>query len=401
MAATWRFPAGWLWGATTSAHQVEGGQDNDWTTWEALGKVKDGSVSGAACDHWNRYREDFDLAQQLHHTAHRFSIEWSRVEPRAGEWDESALQHYGEVVQALRQRGIEPFVTLWHFTNPRWFAARGGWEDSAAPPAFARYVARVVAALPNVRFWITVNEPNVYALLGYLTGEWPPEVKNWRRALTVLNRLAAAHVVAVRAIKTARPDAQVGSAPNLVDYQPERPRHALDRLSTWLSDRWYNQRWLQLTASSSDFIGVNHYLRQRIRFRNLHRPIAVAPQGQPQTDFGWEICPEAIYHVLRVAARYRKPMYVTENGLADAQDRWRQQFISDYLQQVHRAIGEGIDVRGYLHWSLLDNFEWREGYTKRFGLVAVDFSTQRRTVRPSARWFAEVCANNALVVNNA
>ncbi|MBI4426263.1 MAG: glycoside hydrolase family 1 protein [Candidatus Kerfeldbacteria bacterium] len=396
-----RFPEGFLWGAATSAHQVEGDQDNDWTAWEKLGRIKDGSVSGAACEHWTRYQADFDLAKELHHTAHRFSVEWSRIEPREGEWNEAALAHYRDVVRALRQRQIEPFVTLWHFTNPRWLAERGGWEHPDTPRLFARYVGRVVEALPDVRFWITVNEPNVYALLSYFVGEWPPEVRSWRRALNVLHRLAAAHAQAWRAIKAAQPDAQVGSALNLVDYRSERPHNVLDRVSTLISDRIYNHRWLRMTASYEDFIGVNHYLQQRIRFGSVRRPIIAAPQEQPLTDFGWKMNPPSMYRVLRLAGSYGKSLYVTENGLADAHDRWRQRFIRDYLGYVHRALQDGVDIRGYFHWSLLDNFEWREGFSKRFGLVAVDFTTQRRSIRPSARWFAEVCRKNALVLPDA
>lgn len=391
-----RFPEGFFWGASTSSHQVEGGQENDWTAWEALGKTKDKSVSGLACDHWNRFAADFDIAKGLGHTAHRFSIEWSRIEPREGEWNESALEHYRQVIKALRDRTIEPFVTLWHFTSPQWFMRRGGWESADAPQIFARYAAKVAAALPEVKYWLTINEANVYALLGYLIGYWPPEVRSFARARRVYHQLALGHNAAAASIKSLAGQAEVGSAHSVVAYEPARPTSTLDRWSSRFADRWYNRRWFDWTAASSDFLGVNHYLRQRIRFGKPWRPIVNEPQGQPQSDFGWEMWPPAMYQVLREAGEYGKPVYVTENGVADAADRWRADFIRDELREVHRAVTDGVDVRGYFHWSLLDNFEWREGYTMRFGLVAVDQATQVRTVRPSAQVFADICRSSQI-----
>lgn len=395
------FPRGFRWGAATSSHQVEGGQDNDWTAWERRGKIRDGSVSGRACDHWNRYEEDFDIARELGHNAHRLSLEWSRIEPRQGEWNEAALQHYRSVVRAVRQRGMEPFVTLWHFTNPRWFADRGGWEAGEAPALFSRYAAKAAEALPQVKFWLTVNEPNVYAVLGYIAGEWLPEVKNFVRAFRVHKQLIKGHQRAYLAMKQVRRDLEVGFAQNLVFFEPTRSSSRLDRWSTRQADRWYNRRFIALTRRHCDYLGVNHYLHQYIRFRSVRDPIGYEPQGQPQSDGGWQIYPQAMYQVLKIARDYGKPIYITENGVADAQDRWRKHFIRDYLMQVHRAMSEGADVRGYFHWSLLDNFEWREGFTQRFGLAEVDFQTQARKIRPSAHWFAEVCKRNALPLQDA
>lgn len=398
MSRQLRFPEGFLWGAATSAHQVEGNQDNDWTAWERQGKIRDGSVSGPACDHWQRFETDFDLAKKLGHTAHRFSVEWSRVEPRPGEWQAEVLDHYRQVVSALRQRGIEPFVTLWHFTNPRWLAERGGWEWSGAPQAFARYVERMVQSLPEVRFWLTLNEPNVYAILGYLAGEWYPEVRSVSRAFRVHENLVRGHRLAWKAIKQLRSETSVGLAQNLMFLEPARPKSWLDRWSARTADQWYNRRFLNRARMALDFLGVNHYHHQLIRFRSVRDPIGYEPQGQPQTDFGWQIYPASMYRVLRLAGEYGLPVYITENGLADARDQWRRQYLQNYLAQVHRAIAAGVDVRGYLHWSLLDNFEWREGFSKRFGLIEVDFSTQERRIRPSAEWFAEVCRRNAVAV---
>jgi len=392
------FPEGFLWGAATSSHQVEGGQKNDWSAWEQLGKINDQSRSGRACDHWNRFREDFDLAKSLGHTAHRFSIEWSRIEPRPGVWDEAAIDHYRQVVSALRERGIEPFVTLWHFSSPVWFMERGGWESGQASSLFSAYVRKVAEALPDVRYWIPVNEANVYALLSYLVGYWPPEVASPSRAYRVYRQLAAGHRAAYDAIHRTILDARVGCAHNVVDYAPAGQR-LVDRLATRFSDDWYNHRWLRWVRPKLDFVGVNHYHRQGIRFGSLRRPVANAPQGQPQTDYGWQISPPSIGRALRGMRRYQLPIYVTENGLADATDATREAYITAYLNEVYGAIGDGVDVRGYLYWSLLDNFEWREGFSKRFGLIGVDFQTQDRTVRQSARAYAEICRTNRLPVS--
>lgn len=398
MSEALRFPEHFLWGAATSSHQVEGNQDNDWSEWEKLGRVARGEQSGIACDHWNRFEHDFDLARTLGHNAHRFSIEWSRIEPRQGMWNEHAIDHYRTVVKAIKDRGMEPYVTLWHFTHPRWFAHAGGWLNPKAPQLFSRYVAQVARAFSDVRFWVTINEPNVYALLSYGIGYWPPQHKHALSAYRVAKHLAAGHRRAYEVIKTMHPSAQVGSAPNLVFYEPSNHASSTNRLVSRLVGTWYNHRWLDWTHMSSDFIGVNHYIHQRVRFGSVLHPVVIEPQGEPQTDTGWQIFPQAIYEVLRIAARYQKPLHITENGIADAHDTRRQEFIHNYLVNVHRAISEGIDVRAYFYWSLLDNFEWKEGFSKRFGLIEVDFATQRRTVRPSARWYAEVCRSNALAV---
>jgi beta-glucosidase len=391
-----KFPDGFFWGTADSAHQVEGGQHNDWSEWERLGKINDGTVSGNAVERWSRYEADFDIAKSLHQNAHRFSIEWSRIEPEEGTWDESAIRHYQAVVAALRARGIEPFVTLWHYTNPLWFSAAGGWESAHAPRLFARYAERIVRALPDVKFWMTLNEPNVFAYFSYLIGYWPPEVAQLRRALRVHGNLAKAHRAAYAVIKKADPSMHVGFANSVVDYVPLRHSAWFDRMAAGWCD-WFGNRWfVERVRKELDYIGVNHYFREAVRFGSLKKPIISEPSGAPKTDYGWGICPEAMGSALRSMWRYRKPLYITENGLADAKDQWRGQFIKNVLIEVHRAISEGVDVRGYLHWSLLDILEWREGFSKRFGLVAVDFETQKRTVRESAQWFSDVCKNNRL-----
>lgn len=393
------FPPGFLWGTATSSHQVEGGQRNDWTRWESLGKTRDGNVSGAACDHWNRYEEDFDLAKSLGTNAYRFSIEWSRIEPENGKWNTAAFEHYRGVVKALRQRGLEPFVTLHHFTNPLWFADRGGWTWREAPERFARYVARVVEALPDVTHWVTFNEPEVYVELGYLTGYWPPERRSSIAAWDVRKNLVAAHRLAAETIAHVRPMAKVGAAVNLVAFDPLRPWNPFDRLATSIAHRFHNRWFLDATHDTLDFIGINYYFHTRLSLK-LYKPSdffhGTVPPGVPTSDAGWEIYPEGLGRVIDFASGYGKPMFITENGIADATDAKRTQFIHDHLAVLHRKIQEGRDVRGYFHWSLMDNFEWREGYAYRFGLVEVDFRTQRRTIRPSGHAYARICQSNTL-----
>lgn len=391
-----RFPDGFVWGAATSSHQVEGDQRNDWSEWEKKGLVADGSVSGAASGHYKLFKEDVALARSLHHNAHRFSLEWSRIEPEEHTWNDEEVEHYRAVIRELQERGIEPYVTLWHFTNPLWFSKSGGWERSDAPERFARFAARMVEAFPEVTYWITINEANVYALLSYLVGYWPPEAHSPLRAYRVFRNLVRAHQAAYRAMKRKRHNVQIGSAHSMIAFDPSDRNRAFDRWATSAAHRWYNDRWLRASASTSDFFGINHYTRQDVSFRSFRQPVFAAFTGEPKSDFGWQIYPEGMYRVLKHAAQYRKPLFITENGIADADDTRRAGYIREYLAQVHRAIADGVEVRGYFHWSLMDNFEWREGFSKRFGLIAVDFSTLKRTVRASGRAYSEICAKNAL-----
>lgn len=390
-----------LFGAAASAHQVEGGNLNDWTEWEketahrkaqrARGESWPAHIlakwpspldeenyhSGRAADHYRRFEEDFDIAKSLGHTAHRFSVEWSRVEPEEGKWDPEALAHYRAVVRALRKRKIEPFVSLWHWTVPLWFRDRGGWASSRAPRYFARYARKVAEELgEGVKFWLTVNEPEIYSSHTCLIGHWPPSRRAPLSYLAVLDNLARGHRAAYAALKEVNRGAQVGIAKNNIYF--EAADGWWNRVMKTFADWWWNRYFLDRIAKRQDFIGVNYYFHSRIAGwfnRNENRRVS---------DAGWELYPEGIYHVLRDLARYRKPLYITENGLADMRDHDRAEFIRETLRAVRRAIGEGVDVRGYLHWALTDNFEWEKGFWPRFGLVEVDYRTLERRIRPSA-----------------
>jgi beta-glucosidase len=353
---------GFYWGAATSAHQVEGNNHNDWTEWE----LKNSQIkSGRACDHYNRFREDFDIAKQLGHNAHRFSIEWSRIEPEEGKFDEKEIEHYRQVISALKERGIEPFVTLWHFTNPVWFAEKGGWLSKNAPKYFERYVYRLMRSLESVHYWITLNEPEIYADSSYLKGVWPPQNRNLLKYLKIFRNLAEAHKRAFVVIKKVNPDSKIGIAKNNTYFE--------GRLFI-LKDWWWNRYFLIMIKKYQDFIGLNYYFHRKFP-KN---------ENKETTDMGWEIYPEGIYHVLKDLKKYRKPIYITENGIADARDEKRAEFIKDHLKWVHKAIEEGVDVRGYFYWSLLDNFEWDKGFWPSFVLVEMYYETVERKIMSRA-----------------
>jgi beta-glucosidase len=414
-----------LWGVATSAHQIEGGNDrNDWSRWETIpGKIKGDVRSGAACGSWERWEEDLDRIHSLGLNAYRFSLEWSRIEPEEGRYDEAALARYREMLQGCRARGIEPLLTLHHFTNPAWFAGLGGWEERANLARFERY-----ARLAGERYgdlvdrWITVNEPEVLGFYGYDAGIFPPGLHDRSRALEVIANLIEAHGIASHALReTDRVDADgdgvpalIGAAKHWVLLEPRMRWSPIDRFAAAVQHGVFNQavvralaggpielaipgaktvrRTVDSLSGSSDFLGVNYYTRWMVAL--LGREPRSARRGSEVSDLGWEIYPEGLERALRECSGYGLPMIVTENGIADAADRWRPDFIRASLAAVDRARSSGIDVRGYFHWSLMDNFEWMEGYEGRFGLFAVDFDhagTPRRP-RTSARIYAEQVA---------
>lgn len=392
------FPKNFLWGAATSAHQVEGNNHNDWSEWEKRGLVKHAERSGLASGHYDRFQEDFSLAKELGHNAHRFSIEWSRIEPRRGEYDRQAIAHYRQVLEELHRLKITPIVTLHHFTHPVWAAQAGGWESNEVVDRFAHFVTLMMREVGHLaEYWITINEPTVYTSFSYLTDWWPPQKGNAIRAWHIIRQLVVAHRLAYHIIHRHFPHAKVGVANNLNDFVPARPENLLDRGLTVFSRYWHNQWWLDQTYQTQDFIGLNYYFHHRLRFRVAGLMKLLASEPQPNalhSDLGWEIHPAGLTHVLQWLKRYNRPVIITENGLADAGDVHRAQFIKQHVAAVAAALRAGVDVRGYLHWSLLDNFEWREGFDPRFGLVEVDYHSLKRTIRPSAYTYRQIIQSN-------
>jgi len=395
------FPPNFLWGAATSAHQVEGHNHNDWTEWEKLGLVKNHDRSGQACGHYERFHEDFALAKKLGHNAHRFSLEWSRIEPRPGVYDLEAIEHYRQVLEELHHSGIEPIVTLHHFTLPIWVARYGAWSNQRMVDDFGRYVMTIVKTLgPLIKYWVTINEPTVITSLGYLTGIWPPQKHSWVQAWVAIRRMVTAHKLAYQIIHRHYPDARIGVANNLSDFVPAQQRNLLDRGLAGQARYWHNRWWLDQTYQTQDFIGLNYYFHHPVHFQptlsitKLMRPV---PDPRVLTsDLGWEIHPAGMLRLIEWLQQYQRPIIITENGIADAADHLRAAYIRDHVKVLAIARQRGYDIRGYLHWSLLDNFEWREGFSPRFGLIEVDYHTLKRTIRPSAYTYKQICEQNGL-----
>jgi beta-glucosidase len=403
-----KFPIDFLWGAATAAHQVEGGNINsDWWRWEQQGGGRE--PSNEACRHYQLYKEDFSLAAGLNHNAHRLSVEWSRIEPREGEFCEKELAHYKQVISALRGLNIEPVVTLHHFTSPAWFADKGGWADSSSSKYFLRFVRKVVELFStDVRFWVTINEPMVYVYHSYLLGLWPPQVKSFLKTYRVADNMVTAHIKAYRLIhdiykKKGLPQVMVSLAINYQVFQPHTNSFK-DRLAVYLRDRLFNISLINklIKSRSLDYLGINYYTRGLVHvsgFMPYNLLLDNCPDGSSKlekNDLGWDIYPQGLYQLLVRLKRYNLPVFILENGICTADDALRWDFIQGHLKYLSLAMKEGVKVLGYLYWSLLDNFEWDKGFTPRFGLVEVDYRNYKRTVRESAVKFAAVCKSGIL-----
>ena len=392
------FPEDFLWGAATSAYQVEGGiTNNDWYRFEMAGKVVDGEVCGACDDSYHRYEEDLDLARALDNNAHRLSLEWSRIEPSEGEFDEAEIAHYRDVLQAVRDRGMKVFLTINHWTLPLWIADRGSWDDAGIVDAFVAFATKCGEAFGDlVDTWITVNEPIHLINLGYYVGRWPPEQASFFVAYNAGQRMIQAHNRTYDALKRITPDTPVGVAVNSIHFKPCKNTTVRDRLYQPFFDWFVNFYFLDKVRDHIDFIGVQYYMAMSAA--QFMKGVYACHHEGVHTDMGWRICPQGIRQVVRdTYRRYRKPIYVTENGIADAADRLRPAYLRSHLVELHKAMTEdGADVRGYFHWSLLDNFEWSDGWAPKFGLYAVDRETFKRTARPSAAVYARICADNGL-----
>lgn len=421
MISQHKFPKDFLWGASTASHQVEGNTVNQWSVWElahaadlaatveqrlAKNPVTAGIVhlpewqsikrqasepqnyvSGDGVDHYKRYEEDFDLLQELHMNSFRFSIEWSRIQPEEGSWNAEAIAHYHAYIDSLIGRGVTPVVTLWHWTMPTWFTDKGGFEKKENLAYFDTYVTKMAEEFGDkLKYVLTLNEPNVYATFSYFMGEWPPQRKQPLLMIKVLRNLAAAHRRAYAILKKTNPALQVGIAANLTNVRPKRPYHAIDVTVTKIMDYAFNWYFINRILRQQDVCGVNYYVTEYFQgFGSKLTP------HTPVNDVAWHMEPEGLYMVLtQVWRRYKKPILVVENGVADSSDRYRQWWLEQTMIAMQRAMSEGIDVRGYLHWSLLDNFEWSLGWWPKFGLIAVDREQDmRRTVKQSARWYAD------------
>jgi len=389
-----RFPDGFRWSTATAAHQIEGGNtNNDWWTFEHDPDSFAAESSGDACDSYHRWREDADLVASMGLDDYRFSIEWSRIEPAPGEFSMAALDHYARVCEGLSERGVSPVVTFHHFTTPRWLTDQGGWEKPETAERFATFVERAAARLDGLMTRAcTINEPNIVALMGWGYGVFPPGQRAGTATVRKVSEIFAdAHRQAVDAVRSASPGTPVGLTLSMTEFV------AVEGGEERMADQRALSEDLFLDATGGDdFLGVQTYSRTRIGPDGM----VGAEEGVPTLIMGYELWPQALEATLRRAWDHtggKVPLLVTENGIGTDDDAQRITYLHDALAGVLRAIADGIDVRGYTCWSLLDNFEWCLGYAPRFGLVEVDRTTFQRTSKASARWFAEVARTGALV----
>lgn len=404
-----KFPEGFYWGAATASYQVEGGIENtDWAKAAREGRVPS---CGRACDHYHRFEADFDIAKELSHNAHRLSVEWARIEPEEGKFDESAIEHYRDVLKALHARNITPFITIWHFTLPLWFSESGGFERKDSPEVFARYSAYVVEKLGDLcANFSTINEPSVYASNGWLRGSWPPfkrfaltdmvAITNSGRTfeskadkglkpvflyLRVMKNLARAHNAAYKSIKLVRPEANINFVHHVIVFDANWS--PFNKLKAYVVNRLWTHKFMRRTKGHYDSIGLNYYFYTQFGDRRQWR----------KTDMDWNFAPEHIYDALMMLKRYRKPVFISEAGVADADDNDRAEYITKQVEGALRALSDGVDVRGHMYWSLLDNYEWALGFDKRFGLVEIDYDTLERKIRPSAYVYKKIIEQNGIV----
>jgi len=415
-------------GSATASAQIEGGiQNHNWSRWCEMGKILDGTDCHVASDHFNRYKEDIDLMKSMNHEVYRMSIEWSRVEPEQGKFSEEGIQHYVDEVKYLIDSGIEPMVTLHHFTDPIWFEDLGSWQNTDAVKYFVRYTEKIAEALGQyVSEWVTINEPSVYAEATCIRGVFPPGETGIKRYAIVARNMILAHIESYKTLQnvcknlTGR-SVKIGVANHLIDFHTTGGgplaivgRRALEYSfhDIFLEGMVYGKLKFPLNILKnetgykakqgvySEYIGVNYYSRHMVRpsFNpGMLFTKTVMKENSQYNDLGWELYPEGLYNVCNaVYKKYKLPIQITENGTCDEKDAFRTEFIYNHVLQIKRLVDDGIPVEKYYHWSLMDNFEWAEGLSKRFGLVEIDYDTQERTVRRSGRFYADLIKNRGV-----
>jgi len=419
--ASFHFPKGFQWGTATSSHQVEGGNtNNNWYKWEQEGHTA--HKSGLASDWWGgRWKEDFDRAAEAGQNAHRLSVEWSRIQPTPDRWDEEALERYRIMLRGLRDRNIMPMVTLHHFTDPLWLGELGSWETDAVVPLFEKFTRKVVEALKEYcSLWCTINEPNVYALEGYLRANFPPGKSDLKLGIRVQANMVRAHAAVYRTIHAIQPEARVGYA---LHFRPQEPAHSwspLDRLMRNVKFEGINMAFPSAISTgvlksplgripvpqakgTQDFFGLNYYSVDTVAF-DLRKPEELYsrsffPEGTDLADAGMNSnTPDGFFWAFKWAVKTYPslPIIVTENGIEDSTDHIRPRYLAQHVHAMWRAVNFNWPVRGYFHWSLVDNFEWERAWTQRFGLWGINIETQQRTKRPSADLYAAICKENGL-----
>ncbi len=422
LQATYQFPPGFLWGTATAGHQVEGNNPHsDWWHWEMQpDRILHGHLSGAACDWWGgRWAEDFDRARESHQNTHRLSVEWSRIEPEPAIWDEGALEQYRGMLTGLIERGMVPMLTLHHFTTPQWVQDREGWLSEKIVMWFERYVRKVVNSLGDlVNMWVTINEPNVYAYAAFAEGSFPPGRSSLADTAKVAMNLVRAHAAAYHTIHELYPEAAVGLAHHFRGFRPGIRYPRLNKAIARIRHRSFNNaipeavmtgrlrflRWsiaIPEARLTQDYFGLNYYTQEDVQF-DPFRPANVLKVGAYEK--GADVSPtgfianrpSGFWEAIRWAIGFRLPVYITENGIEDDHDQIRPRYLAQHVHQLWKAINLNGDIRGYYHWSLVDNFEWERGWTQPFGLWRLNRQTQVRTRRKSAAFYARICRENAL-----
>jgi beta-glucosidase len=397
-----------LWGVATSAFQLEGSPYADWTTWDSIL-----DTNPNVTNHYTLYKEDLNLLKNLGVNAYRFSLEWSRIQPRENTWDDDAINHYQDIINILLENNIEPIITIHHFTHPLWFIKKYPWHEDTSIERFLNYVEKILTRLHGVRYWITFNEPYVLLLGGYLEGCMPPGIRDTSLALRALKNILISHERAYDIIHAKVTDAKVSVAHNMAAFAPWKRLNPLDRLLSGIAKYFYNHSLLDAFITGTlrikfpfkkpiempvpikgklDFFGVNYYTRVHIRFNLLkkmgvelrHRDI----DGYGLTDIGWEIYPHGLERVLRYASKLEVPLIITENGIATHDVQKKIKFMKGHIDTLEKCMKKGIDVRGYFYWSLIDNYEWLQGLDARFGLYRVDFDTLKRKPTTAATYYS-------------
>ncbi len=397
------FPSNFSWGVATASHQIEGHNQNNWSKFESDRGIE---ISGAACDHWNRWKTDFDLIEALGVAHYRFSIEWSRIQPQEGEWNDLALQQYSTMVDDLLSRGIEPMVTLHHFSHPIWFEEKGGFLNHENTHYWVDYCTRVFTTLSDrVTNWCTVNEPEVFAIMGYHMKLFPPGKGSIPKTIQVMQNVIKAHVAVYHSLKSIRPDSRVGLAKNITIFDPLRRWNLLHWLTAFILNHIWNGaiisaftkgrmfgRRIPKAKGSLDYIGLNYYTHA-LASPFLPQTIEVdlpKRSHEVMTEFGYPMYAEGLERSVDMLVRLGIPIEITENGVADSTDALRTEHLKRHLWFVSEMLKQGKDIRSYYHWSLMDNFEWAEGYSLRFGLYHVNYETQERTLRDSGKAYRNI-----------
>lgn len=414
-------------GSATAATQIEGGDTHsNWYYWSLAGKIANNESSILAADHYNRYEEDIRLMEEMNHEIYRMSIEWSRIEPEQGVWSEEGITHYQKEIKALLKANIKPLVTLHHFSHPQWFEEMGQWTNSKAVYYFNRFAEKVIDSIGHdVNEYCTINEPNVFANDTYMDGKYPPghkdDIKSYFKAS---KNLILAHLKTYKMIHEKRQgmgysDTMVGMALHIAHFEVNG-KNPLTKLSKRMMDYSFHQLYLNGMVEGHltfpigsgfpegkgvfcDFIGVNYYSRHLI-YSSLNPAMLFGEvkveEGLAEdkvNDLGWELYPEGLYKVIKKTYdQYKLPVYITENGIPDEADSKRAKFIYDHMVEIKNLIEDGVDLRRYYHWSLLDNLEWNDGYGPRFGLIEVNYETQERRIRESGHFYGQLCLNKEI-----